>query len=322
MSNISPLGPVKVAITIDDFVLWDGTPLPEESSSLDVTKQVARVLAESGQQGIYGFSHTYGISKDPANIACWEAWIEAGHHLGNHTHQHAPLRWMSAEDFCRDIEVADRLIGHLIEAAPVRYFRYPMDMSSGSEAKRGKVEEFLRENGYRNAPITSWFSDFAFLVPFQRALINRDTKAQQRLQDLHVTLAVEGLQQHAAAARGLFGADMPYIWLVHGTPLAARTLARIIEEFTSRGVEFVSLDEAMRHPANFGMPPVNDSFTNHLQRFAIAGGLDKPDVPQELIGEVLFTSPIDGMESMPFYDERVLKPIADRVGSPYIWDWA
>jgi peptidoglycan/xylan/chitin deacetylase (PgdA/CDA1 family) len=322
MDSISPLGPVKVAITIDDFVLWDGTPLPEGESSLDVTKEVARVLNDHGQHGIYGFSHTYGISKDPANIACWEAWLEAGHHLGNHSHQHAPLRWMSADDFCRDLAEADRLIGHLIAQAPSRYFRYPMDMSSGSEAKRGKVEEFLHENGYRNAPITTWFSDFAWLVPFQRALINGDKQAQQRLQDLHVTAAVESLERHATAARSLFGTDMPYIWLIHGTPMAARTLGRIIEQFKARGVQFVTLDEAMRHPANFGMPPVSDSFSNHLQRFAIAGGLDKPDVSQELIGEVLFTSPIDGMDSIPFYDEKVLKPIADRVGSPYIWEWA
>ena len=46
-----------------------------------------------------------------------------------------------------------------------------------------RVEEFLHENGYRNAPTTTWFSDFAFIVPFQRALINGDIEAQQRLQD-------------------------------------------------------------------------------------------------------------------------------------------
>ncbi|RZL77585.1 MAG: polysaccharide deacetylase [Rhodococcus sp. (in: high G+C Gram-positive bacteria)] len=322
MNDISPLGPVKVAITIDDFVLWDGTPLPEGSSALDVTGDVARALTESGQHGVYGFSHTYGISKDPKNLACWEAWVEAGHHLGNHTHQHAPLRWMSADDFCRDIDEAERLIGHLVEAAPERYFRYPMDMSSGSEAKRGRVEAYLHDNGYRNAPITCWFGDFVFIVPFQRALISGDVEAQARLEDLHVQGAIEGLEKHAATARTMFGADIPYIWLTHGTPLAARTIGRIVEQYKARGVEFITLEEAMRHPANFGMPPVHDAFANHLQRYAIAAGIDKSDLSEELFGEVLFKCPINGMDTLQFYDEKILKPIADRVGSPYVWEWA
>jgi peptidoglycan/xylan/chitin deacetylase (PgdA/CDA1 family) len=197
MNDISPLGRVRVAITIDDFVLWDGTPLPDGEGSLDVTRKVASILARNGQHGIYAFSHTYGISKDPSNLACWEAWVEAGHHLGNHTHQHAPLRWMSAGDFIRDIEEAERLVGHLIADAPQRYFRYPMDMSSGSEARRGEVEEHLRASGYKNAPITSWFSDFAFILPFHRTLVKGDTEAQRRLEDLHVAAAVEGLERHA-----------------------------------------------------------------------------------------------------------------------------
>jgi len=39
-----------------------------------------------------------------------------------------------------------------------------------------------------------WFTDFAFIVPVQRALINGDIEAQQRLQDRHVTAAGDGLR--------------------------------------------------------------------------------------------------------------------------------
>ncbi len=64
---------------------------------------------------------------------------------------------------------AEKLIGPLVDLAPERYFRYLMDMSSGSESKRGQVEDFLRDNGYRNAPITCWFGDFVYIVPYQRS---------------------------------------------------------------------------------------------------------------------------------------------------------
>ncbi|ART72926.1 polysaccharide deacetylase [Mycobacterium dioxanotrophicus] len=322
MTGQASLSNVQVAITVDDFVLWDGTPLPEGHSSLDVTRALAEALTGAGQHGIYGFAHTYSIAKDPASLACWNAWLEAGHHLGNHTHQHAPLRWMSADDFCRDVDQAEKLIGPLVDQAPERYFRYPMDMCSGSESKRGQVEDFLRDNGYRNAPITCWFGDFVYIVPYQRSLITGDVDAQARLEDLHVQGAIEGLETHAASARAMFGTDVPHIWMVHGTPLAARTIGRIIEAYKQRGVQFVSLEKAMQHPVNFSMPPVQDSFSNHLQRYAMAAGIAKPDLSDELFGEILVKCPINGMDTLQFYDEKVLKPIADQVGSPYLWDWS
>jgi hypothetical protein len=104
--------------------------------------------------------------------------------------------------------------------------------------------------------------------------------------------------------------------------LAARTLDRIIGEFAARGVEFIALAEAMRHPVNAGMPPVHDAFTNHLQRFALAVGAEKPDISLDLLFEVVNACPVEDMDTFPFYDEKVLKPIADRVGSPYIWEWS
>ncbi|WP_237166905.1 polysaccharide deacetylase family protein [Mycolicibacterium fortuitum] len=322
MIGQSSLSNVQVAITVDDFVLWDGTPLPEGHSSLDVTRTLAEALTSAGQSGVYGFAHTYSIAEDPATMACWEAWLEAGHHLGNHTHQHAPLRWMSADDFCRDVDQAEKLIGRLVDLAPERYFRYPMDMSSGSESKRGRVEDFLRDSGYRNAPITCWFGDFVYIVPYQRSLITGDVAAQARLEDLHVQGAIEGLEAHAASARAMFGTNVPHIWMVHGTPLAARTIGRIIAAYHQRGVQFISLEKAMQHPVNFSMPPVEDSFSNHLQRYAMAAGITKPDLSEELFGEILFKCPVNGMDTLQYYDEKVLKPIADRVGSPYLWDWS
>ncbi len=41
---------------------------------------------------------------------------------------------------------------------------------------------------------------------------------------------------------------------------------------------------------------------------------------EELFGEILFKCPVNGMDTLQYYDEKVLKPIAERVGSPYLWD--
>ncbi|WPB96017.1 polysaccharide deacetylase family protein [Streptomyces malaysiensis] len=322
MSDISPAGPVKVAVTVDDLLLWDGVPLPAGSSPVDITRSMARTLTEHGVPSTYAFAHTYPVERDPALIAAFEAWVEAGHHLGNHTHHHAPLRWMPAEDFCADIARAERRIGRLIESAPQRYFRYPMDMSSGSESKRGQVEEYLRDHGYRNAPITAWFSDFAWIVPYYRALTNGDAAARKRLRDTYVSAAVDMLAAHAVSARRLFGADVPYIWLIHGSPIAADVLGNILDAFIDRNVEFIPLDEAMRHSANFGMPPCDQRFRNHLQRYALAAGEPAPELAPEVLGEVMAASPMPGVDTIGVLEESVLKPLARRLGAEYQWEWA
>src|SRR6478735_2120062 len=309
--------PLKIAVTIDDFVLWDGVPMPDDTTPTDITRSVAKTLNDYGLKGTYGFSHTYRLENEPEQIEAFEAWAEAGHHLGNHTHQHAPLRWMPDAAFRRDFETAEKYIGHLIDAAPSKYFRHPMDMSSGSERRRGEVENYLADLGYRTAPITSWFSDFAFIMPYFRAMTLGDKDVQKQVRDLHVSTAVDMLYQHADTAHTLFGADAPLIWLVHGTTISRDTLAPILEAFLERGVEFVALDEAMKHPVNFGKPPCNESFTNQLQRFALAAGLPKPELDVERLAEILNLAPIPGLDTMATYEERMFKPLAKRVGAEY-----
>lgn len=66
MSNISPEGAVKVAVTVDDFVLWDGVPMPDGITPLGITKSIAATLADHGLTGVYGFSHTHRLDSDPA----------------------------------------------------------------------------------------------------------------------------------------------------------------------------------------------------------------------------------------------------------------
>jgi hypothetical protein len=74
--------------------------MPDGITPLGITKSIAATLTDHGITGVYGFSHIHRLDSDPGLMAAWETWVEAGHHLGNHTHLHAPLRWMSGDQYC------------------------------------------------------------------------------------------------------------------------------------------------------------------------------------------------------------------------------
>ena len=61
-----------------------------------------------------------------------------------------------------------------------------------------------------------------------------------------------------------FGRDPVHIWLIHGTPIAADCIGAILDGFAARGIEFVSLDEAMADPMNNQQPLVTRQFRNQM----------------------------------------------------------
>ncbi|MGG2399865.1 polysaccharide deacetylase family protein [Pseudomonas sp. SH1-B] len=313
--------PLEVVVTIDDMLIWDGSPLPPGYTREGIVTSLIQTLAKHQIGGVYGFAHTSLLDQDRGLKELLEHWVDSGHHLGNHTHCHACLNWVSAKSYCEDIKRSEDVIGDLIEKAPSRYFRYAMDMTSPSEAKRGEVEDFLALNGYRNAPVTAWFGDFAWIVPYARALMNKDMASVQALRTSYVNAAVMMLHNHSKMARRIFGRDIPYIWLIHGTAIAMDAMDDILSAFKDLGVKFVTLDHAMKDVVHRTMPPVSPKFLNHLQRFALTQDFDLDGVPLEQMREVLEASPIAGMESFAVYDD-VLRKMCERAGGTFEWDWS
>jgi hypothetical protein len=78
----------------------------------------------------------------------------------------------------------------------------------------------------------------------------------------------------------------------------------------------------MSHPAHFAMPPCNSEFLrNHLQRYAIAAGIPEPHLDPELFGRVITAAPVEGYDTVTVFEQRMLKPLAQRAGAAYDWTW-
>jgi hypothetical protein len=320
MNPSPPVESIDIAITVDDMLIWDGTPIPAGYSRETIVDSMITTFQRHGLSGIYGFPHTSPLDRDRGLMSIINHWCESGHHIANHTHCHACLNWVSGQFYCDDIKRAEDHIGHLIEKAPKRFFRYSMDMSGEAEKKRGEVEDFLQANAYENAPITAWFSDFAWLAPYYRAVESKDRAALAMLRKSFVDAALSRLQSDAKTARQMFGRDLPLIWLIHATPIAADMLDDILTAFKGAGVRFVTLEHAMLDPVHKAMPRVSRKFRNHLQRYAMMQGVEMEEAPPELFQMILNAAPMPGFESMDIY-EKLLRKLCQNASGTYQWDW-
>ncbi|MEJ9077823.1 polysaccharide deacetylase family protein [Gordonia malaquae] len=313
---------MKIAITVDELLLWDGTPMPGGYSASSVTDALLGAFADNGVNGVYGFAHTAPLEDDPSNREVLDRWVDSGHHLGNHTHCHACLNWVTGEQYVDDIKRSEDFVGDLIEKAPRKYFRYAMDMTGDSEEKRGRVEDHLSSAGYVNAPITAWFGDFAWIAPYWRAVEGGDHDAARMLRASYIEAAVSRLKGTSEAQYRILGTEAPLIWLIHGTSIAQDCIAEILARFREAGAEFVGLDDAMSHPVNRVMTPVTPAFRNHLQRLAATVGIDVPTtISDERMASVLTTGLADGESPFAVYDDLISRMSTRAGGTIADWSW-
>jgi peptidoglycan/xylan/chitin deacetylase (PgdA/CDA1 family) len=94
---MSPLGPVKMAITVDDLFLFHGSPMPRGYDSHITARGLTKAFKSHGAKGVYAFSNTAPTENNTGLLRVFDHWVEEGHHVANHTHHHASLNWVDAK---------------------------------------------------------------------------------------------------------------------------------------------------------------------------------------------------------------------------------
>ena len=92
---VSPLGPVKLAITMDDMLLFRGVPMPKGYSSLGIARAMTQTLTRHAASDVYAFSNTAPAEDDPELLRVFD-------HVANHTHHHAGINWVDAATYMGD----------------------------------------------------------------------------------------------------------------------------------------------------------------------------------------------------------------------------
>lgn len=239
--------PLRVAITVDDLPAH-GPSVPGVSS-LQIHQALLEAFAAHEVPQVYGFLNAGKLREAPELRAALEAWTAAGHPLGNHTYDHSSLRKTTLKAYFRDIAGNEPLLDELaLGGHRVPTFRYPFLLEGMSREDTTAIRAHLDKRGYRIAPVTIDFYDWAFNPPYARCLAIADETALAALRKTFIDHAIEMLEWSDAAAHDLYGRRIPHILLLHAGAFDAEMIDPLLQAMEERDVEWVSLDDALADP--------------------------------------------------------------------------
>ena len=270
---------MRVAFTLDDIPMWPRSYPPEWTSTGQIMEEISVALVRHGIRQVYGFANSWSIVKHPELAEPMDKWVAAGHHVGNHTHNHFVLTEVGCEKYTQDIDSAEMHLAPWLGRAPSRFFRYTLCHWGETEEKRVRVARHLAELGLVPADVTSWWYEWHWNRAWRNARDREDDVAMTRLERNFIAACVAQLHYDHAALQQWFGREVPSISLGHTVPFFAKVADRLFGRLVDDGVEFISLEEAAADPA-YAMvgSVVSSKFLVYHQKLADAGGRPIPIV--------------------------------------------
>lgn len=249
---------LKLAITIDDLPVHSEPPPGETSASVATT--MIGALREANVLDPHGFINGAWTERDPATLQILQDWRSAGLPLANHSWSHRHLNEMTLEEFEQEVARNEPLLKQLSRSDEWRWFRYPFLDEGETAAKRAGARAVLARRGYKVAAVTMDFSDWQWPAAYARCVLSGDRAAIAELERHFLDSARENVRYSRSLSRSLYGRDIPYVLLLHVSPMTARMMPRLVELYRSEGFRFVSLAEAQVDPSysdqmNPGLPP-------------------------------------------------------------------
>ena len=152
---------------------------------------IPRVCVPMRHRGNHRYLHALqrGVLNERAEReALLQAWVDAGHDLGNHTRDHPSLFDTPLAAFQKQVRQGDLVTNRLLAARgdSARYFRHPyLNAGPDLETKRA-FEAWLPTVGYTVAPVTHDNSEWLYAFAYDNAAQSGDAADEYPAQILHV----------------------------------------------------------------------------------------------------------------------------------------
>jgi peptidoglycan/xylan/chitin deacetylase (PgdA/CDA1 family) len=215
--------------------------------------------------------------------------VELGLELGNHSFSHPDINTTPLAAYQADVLRGEESTRALLEETgrELRFFRHPfLHTGLDLETKRS-FESFLKEHGYRVAPVTIDNQEWIFARAYDHAHVRADQSLKRRIATEYVAYMDSIFGYYEQQSRALLGYELPQILLLHANRLNAEAMDELVEAIKERGYAFITLDEALEDEA-FRLP---DEYAGRagitwLHRWALTQGkrgeffAGEPGVPQ------------------------------------------
>ncbi len=246
-----PSDAIEVAITVDD--------LPRHGPDLSGVSRVAlhekmlAVFAKHATPPVYGFINARGLEGHAEDEQALVQWLGAGHRLGNHTYSHIDGGKAPLADYLADVDKNEDALrriagGQPAEARAWKVFRYPYLREGKDLESHAAIRQGLAERGYRVAPVTIDFYDWAYNQAYLRCLGQKRDDALPGLKESFIDQAAAELRWADGAARELVGRPIKQILLLHVGHFTGEMLEELLATYEKQGARFISLDDALGDP--------------------------------------------------------------------------
>ena len=271
----------RVAITIDDG------PVVGDGGDLDRFQRITAGLIgcfKAEQVPVVVFVNERQLNVHGQRDARAEAlrqWRDAGFEIGNHTYSHPDLNRVPLWQYQDNIVQGEVITKRILEERGQKliWFRHPfLHTGTTAEVARG-LQAFLDQRGYRVAPVTVDYADYAFAGVYTRLLRAGDKATADRVYQAYLDQVDVGFAEAERLSKELFGYELPQTLLIHCNELNSVSLRDSIARMRKRDYSFVSLDEALKDPA-YNRPHafLGPEGITWLRRWALAEG--KPSFPR------------------------------------------
>lgn len=245
--RLAPMTPpnerIKIAITVDDLTL--NGPVVEGWSKRQILDAMLAAFERHQVPAVYGFVNSMRARNDRPLL---ELWRNAGHPLGNHTARHTDIRQVPVTEFIADIQAGEPLVLSVMgkeREHEAKMFRYTFSQEGVDLATRDEIRRYLKDQGYRIAPLSIDFFDWAYNSPFDRCLENGMADQIPILRQRYLDAAMTSLDWSARASEEMFGRQMSHVLLIHFGAFTGYMIDELLTAWEARGAEWVTLDEAM-----------------------------------------------------------------------------
>jgi len=242
----------EVAVTIDDLPL--NSLFRDMESKRKITQKLLASLTayEVPAIGFVNESKLYtGGNLDKEQVALLKQWLTAGLELGNHAYAHKDYHHIEFAEFAEDIRKGEPITRNLLAEydKTLQYFRHPYLHVGNSPEKKAQLESFLKEIGYKVAPVTIDNQEWIFARAYDNALLSGDTALARRIGETYVDYMEDVFAYYEQQSVALFDREIRQVLLLHANTINSDYLDDLLAMMQERGYRFTPLEEALQDEA-------------------------------------------------------------------------